>query len=203
VDAAAPVYSGSFKTCKGDIECPSGHCVDGVCCDTACKDACHSCALPGRVGTCSLVDVGTDPRGDCGGPGNCSQTCGAGGVCVPARGGNECAVSKCTGATTGAGASYCNASGASCPASTSTFDCTPYICESALGGCRGSCDSSSQCAAGYRCSTEGKCVPSAQASSSGGCYVGGGAREQGEGVPLAGVGLAVAVLARRRRRRAA
>src|SRR5690606_5530270 len=53
--------------CESGAECTSGSCVDGVCCDSACDNACESCGLPGALGTCSLVPVGTTPEPACGG----------------------------------------------------------------------------------------------------------------------------------------
>lgn len=47
--------------CTRDEECASGHCSDGVCCDTACDRQCEACDLPGSRGKCSGV-VG-EPRG--------------------------------------------------------------------------------------------------------------------------------------------
>jgi hypothetical protein len=37
------------------------HCVDQVCCDTACTEADHSCALPGREGTCLPITAAPAP----------------------------------------------------------------------------------------------------------------------------------------------
>ena len=31
------------EVCSGDSQCVSGHCVDGVCCDTGCDSLCESC----------------------------------------------------------------------------------------------------------------------------------------------------------------
>ena len=54
--------------CKIDRQCASGHCVDGVCCNTACNLPCQRCT---NIGVCDWVDVGDDDRNDCG---RC-QTC--------------------------------------------------------------------------------------------------------------------------------
>jgi hypothetical protein len=43
-------------SCNKDSECKGGHCVDGVCCESACGDACSACsqARTGRSdGTCA------------------------------------------------------------------------------------------------------------------------------------------------------
>lgn len=48
-------------TCSRDSDCESGHCTDGVCCNTACDGQCESCDMPGSRGTCSPVRG--EPRG--------------------------------------------------------------------------------------------------------------------------------------------
>lgn len=52
------VGSVSFgMACSSTSECPAGHCVDGVCCDTAAASCgqCQACNLPGSPGTCAPV----------------------------------------------------------------------------------------------------------------------------------------------------
>ncbi len=69
--------------CVADSDCSSDHCVDGVCCDSACNGTCQACAevMTGQAdGTCSPVTDGTDPQGDCAGAyacvhGGCAVTC--------------------------------------------------------------------------------------------------------------------------------
>ena len=48
------------KTCTVGAQCASGFCVDGVCCDKACDGSCESCALTGKVGTCSPIKNAAD-----------------------------------------------------------------------------------------------------------------------------------------------
>ena len=79
---------------KADCESGSSECVDGVCCDTACDDACFSCALPGKEGLC-LPFAGLDP-GACDGVERCSPD----GVCGKAPGescgpSSDCASGLC------------------------------------------------------------------------------------------------------------
>src|SRR3954465_7646679 len=38
------------QACGCDADCVSGHCVDGVCCSTACNEGCKTCSAPGSVG---------------------------------------------------------------------------------------------------------------------------------------------------------
>ncbi len=56
--------------CAHDSDCTSatesGHCADGVCCDSACTGVCESCNLTGTVGTCTAIAANTDPDGECG-----------------------------------------------------------------------------------------------------------------------------------------
>lgn len=63
-------------TCSDGSVCSTGNCVDGVCCDTACDGTCQACNLAGHVGTCTPIDDGTDPAGECGAGSVCD---GAGG----------------------------------------------------------------------------------------------------------------------------
>jgi hypothetical protein len=41
--------------CSTSDQCSSSHCVRGVCCNEACDDACHSCALNSEPGVCVAV----------------------------------------------------------------------------------------------------------------------------------------------------
>src|SRR4051812_44913979 len=72
-DAASDGGRDNGRRCTSADGCASGHCVEGVCCDTSCTDACHSCAVTGRLGTCSPLGAGTrdgrcptGPAGSCG-----------------------------------------------------------------------------------------------------------------------------------------
>jgi len=55
----------SAASCGSDAECTTGHCADGVCCNTACAGACDACNLPGKTGQCTLVDPGSDGTPSC------------------------------------------------------------------------------------------------------------------------------------------
>ena len=57
------------NTCTAGAQCASGFCVDGVCCDRACDGSCESCALTGKVGTCSPIKNAADDS--CGGDSIC------------------------------------------------------------------------------------------------------------------------------------
>jgi hypothetical protein len=58
--------------CDSELQCESGFCVEGVCCNTACDTECHSCLAAntsGKQGKCLPVGDGSDPYSDCGGEG--------------------------------------------------------------------------------------------------------------------------------------
>jgi hypothetical protein len=69
------------EACTFGPECFSGHCVDGVCCDSSCSGSCQSClgASTGSVdGVCDFVISGLDPDNECVVPGD---VCNGSGVC--------------------------------------------------------------------------------------------------------------------------
>ncbi len=45
--------------------CAGGHCVDGVCCNTACDGPCVGCASLETLGSCTPHGEGSDPEDDC------------------------------------------------------------------------------------------------------------------------------------------
>ena len=71
-------------TCADDVECASGFCVDGLCCESVCRGSCTACDLEGSEGMCAPIPDGESPRGE-------RDACGAGeacfdGVCASASG---------------------------------------------------------------------------------------------------------------------
>jgi hypothetical protein len=89
--------------CTRDSQCLSDHCVDGVCCDAACTGDCQYCAYAGaRLGVCSPVDVGDDPKTKCqaasGGSPDCAGACDSSGQCAFPEMGKSCGLcSACDG----------------------------------------------------------------------------------------------------------
>ncbi|MDF3070348.1 MAG: uncharacterized protein K0R38_5949 [Polyangiaceae bacterium] len=65
--------------CSDDTQCEKSnpHCVDGVCCNTICKEQCEACDIEGDEGTC--LPVTGEPHGTreaCGGDGSsCNGAC--------------------------------------------------------------------------------------------------------------------------------
>jgi hypothetical protein len=198
---ATPPVSGRAQVCTKDAECASGHCVDHVCCDSTCVGTCVSCALPASPGICAFVPFGLDPRGSCGAASACVATCSGAGACIGATGSSVCAPSTCIDATRGEGLALCSGAGGACSSEARVaFDCAPYACVGAFGACASQCASTSDCAPGLDCDvTSGHCLPPANGGSGGGCVAGGGGPERGvaAGAVLA---LALALVARGRRR---
>jgi hypothetical protein len=176
--AAPPPITASFQRCTKSSECTTGHCVDGICCDTACNETCHSCVLPGSVGTCAPEPPGVDLRQECGIAASCSATCNGSGGCVGATAGTQCAPSKCVSPSSGVGPTLCVEAGARCPSDVAVaFDCAPYACEPAFGACRATCSQSTDCAGGFLCDTASRtCVTPAADTSDGGCSTARGER---------------------------
>jgi hypothetical protein len=137
--------------CTAASQCASGHCVDGVCCDLACDGLCSACNLAGKVGRCSLVADGMDPRevcatepaSSCGRDGSCDGK----GACRRYGAGTECRATSCTGSTRTL-ASTCDGSGA-CVAG-QTQSCAPYLC-GASGQCLDRCEGDQHCVSPSRC----------------------------------------------------
>lgn len=148
--------------CASATACASGHCIDGVCCNSACTGACQACAaalhqVAAGDGTCAPAKVGTDPHGDC--PVQAPTSCGTTGEC---DGAGACAY---FGPTTACGPTVCSngqqvgqvcVAPGSCAPSGGPVPCFPYPCGAA--SCQTSCTSSADCAdAKYVC-VAGACV---------------------------------------------
>jgi hypothetical protein len=70
------------QSCTSNAACSSGHCVDGVCCDSSCNGTCEACTAAkkgsGNDGTCGPIKSGTDPDDECNG----SHVCDGNGACT-------------------------------------------------------------------------------------------------------------------------
>ena len=113
------------QSCGAATECGSGHCVDGVCCSSACNTPCRSCGLVNSLGKCTDVPAGKpDPSATvaCSG----SQACDGKGGCKKANGQSCAAASEC-------GSGNC-VDGACCD-----LACTATCYGCAVGGNVGKC----------------------------------------------------------------
>jgi hypothetical protein len=77
--------------CEFDGDCASDHCVDGVCCDTACAGDCESCRADETSGKCTAVADGTYPEGECTDGALCTDgACAAPAAPAPKANGEAC-----------------------------------------------------------------------------------------------------------------
>lgn len=150
--------------CRFDVECGSGHCADGVCCDTVCDGVCEGCTAArkgsGVDGVCGAVPPERDPADACvvseGGPCSEAAQCATGfcedGVCCQSACDGQCEACDVSGSVgicvpvTGAP----HAGHAACQS-----EAPPDVCDTRV------CDGvdRTQCAA-----TVGPCVPFACAA---------------------------------------
>lgn len=147
------------EQCDLARQCSSEHCIDGVCCNSACGESCFSCAAvhTGKPdGTCSPVLAGSDPRDSCAVSGG---TCGHDGMCDGTGNCRLAAANMPCGAESCQAGSYtpprfCDGKG-SCGPTAASKSCSPYSC----GGtkCNTTCIDSSNCSADHYCSS-GSCT---------------------------------------------
>ncbi len=155
-------------SCGADGDCLSLRCVDGVCCDTGCTEACNACDLPSSKGTCSPTSGA--PRA---GHASCAPylTCSAG-ACGP----------SCT-------------SDASC-ASTAWCDGSRCVTKQALGAtCAGDVQCASGfCRDGHCCggACDGQCEACGESGSLGSCVAITGAPRGGRAACAGGEGACAA-----------
>jgi hypothetical protein len=70
-------------SCKIPVDCASGFCIDGVCCDAPCTGTCTACSAlkkgSGQDGVCGFIGAGLNPDSEC--AKQPQATCGTTGVC--------------------------------------------------------------------------------------------------------------------------
>ena len=147
-----PVTKHQGDACVSTDTCDTGHCVDGVCCNSSCDGVCQACNLPSTRDFCTTVPVG--------------QPLGIGKSCVTS-------LAACAGQCDGTGAMACHypdattvcarscASSSSesdrgcdgagaCGAASTTASCTNHlVC--AGTGCLTQCAQTSDCLPSYAC----------------------------------------------------
>jgi hypothetical protein len=163
--------------CASPDECKTGNCVDGVCCDTGCPGVCKSCAVQGRLGTCSDIPAGL-PDGQGGCPAAAEASCGNDGTCNGAGGcrrwgqSTMCRGPSCpAGGTTLTQAAFCDGQGGCPPGQTQS--CGSYRCDGSNNMCRTTCTGNDDCngrvcdtatgscgksVVGSRCATDAECA---------------------------------------------
>lgn len=153
VESSAPLPVAS--PCSNSAECATGHCVDGLCCNTLCDGVCERCDANGSEGQCSPIEAGLDPDSECKGAGDgqgpCAGSCDGSGACSFPDESTSCGERSC--ADGAESAEVCNGAGA-CEQIES--DCGLYVCGE--DRCQPSCSSDADCADGAYCFSE-QCLP--------------------------------------------
>ncbi len=143
-------------SCGGDVECLSGYCIDGLCCDSDCHGQCEACNVPGRLGLCTPVEGA--PRGNrppcAAGTPVCGGTCDGtdGDRCAYPGAETQCSEAACE-ESTAIEAASCDNTGHCMVAERN--DCATYRCDGVL--CATDCASDADCAAGNYC-VQGECL---------------------------------------------
>jgi hypothetical protein len=179
--ACIPLGTGPTGTeCRSSNQCVSGFCADGLCCSSACGNACDSCHLIGSLGTCVATPAGLPGVPACapylcaGIVTSCPTTCltdsscvashrCSAGACVPkpangtvCTGGSECFSGHC------ANGFCCNtACGADCDACDSQGN--PGTCATSLAGRQGNPG------CGYLCNGVSQTCPTGPCSGNAAC----------------------------------
>lgn len=151
--------------CTTDGECKSGHCVDGLCCSTACPGNCQACNLPGTEGTCTNA-IGSPPpnRQPCAGTGSCLGQCNGQPECFYPGKSTPCGEASCDGNSL-VPVPTCDGAGA-CHSSAGR-DCGDFACDGTNRVCFTSCTTIAECAGGRVCQTASHSCASQGASCDG------------------------------------
>ena len=130
-------------SCGSDAQCGTGHCVDGVCCDTACTGQCEACNVAGSAGVCSpVVGAPRDGRAACATDGStCGGACDGSQRAACTYPGSQCRAETACASGVKTDAASCDGSG-HCPARVQE-SCVPATCTTDAD-----CSSSDYCAAG-------------------------------------------------------
>ena len=163
--------------CAADSQCANGHCVDNLCCNSACDGQCEACDVAGSPGKCTAV---TDKKPHGGRPAcvsdpqypACAGQCDGKNLlaCVFPGAGTSCRDASCTNDVATLPAS-CTGTGTCSPAQQQACQ-APNGCDATATICENGCASDRDCAVNKYCSG-GVCVPTlplgASCSTSGQC----------------------------------
>ncbi len=155
-DASADVQMPPLKLgvkCSLASDCESGHCVEGLCCDSACTGGCLTCATATQLGRCAPRPAYATPRDS-----SCTRqavsTCGRTGFCDGSGGcalqdsGTHCAARACLSSSLLQPVRTCDGRG-SCIAE-KPIACAPYMCIGTTCSVP-SCRETKDCPAGMVC----------------------------------------------------
>jgi len=141
------------EACTCHDACESGHCVDGVCCASACDQTCEACNVQGSEGSCAAVPAGELPPDSRQCEALDPSTCGTDGTCDGNRGcrlhpdGTVCKAGRCEGDSV-TDVFACQA-GACEPGA--NIVCSPFGCNEDTSSCYAGCFNNGQCAMGESC----------------------------------------------------
>ena len=133
----------------GAVQCTSGFCADGVCCDVACSVPCESCNQTGSLGLCSYIPAGqSDPACNASDATTCGYTgqCDGLGSCTLYPEDSPCGSSSCSGTVENTPPT-CDGQG-NCRDS-QLVDCSPFLCTN--GTCTQICKTDADCDVGHQC----------------------------------------------------
>jgi hypothetical protein len=175
------------STCSVAADCGSGHCVDGVCCDTPCTGQCEWCG-GSTPGTCKATPPGAPPgdRAACSGTGVCAGQCDGTrrDSCVYSSTDTQCAAATCDGDDRVA-AGTCDGAGSCSPGTPE--DCGSYTCDATTGTCKLDCSRDADCRAGFVCiASDCKPAPDSDAGDDAGDGTAGTAGAGGNGATSGG-----------------
>jgi hypothetical protein len=146
-------------TCSGGTECAMGFCVEGVCCNTSCSQACYSCRQTNTTqadGQCAPVKSGTAHGSDC--TTTSATSCGTDGKCDGSGGcrkwpsGTSCGSESCPAGTNNhTSGGSCDGNG-SCGGGGSNTCPNNLMCNGSTNKCRTSCGGDGDCVSTYFCS---------------------------------------------------
>jgi hypothetical protein len=138
------------QACASAIECGSGFCADGRCCESACDQPCYACNLGTTLGRCVPQVAGSHDDGACGaGTSVCGQACDGLGTCAFAVTTVSCGTTASCSAGVKKVADHCDGAGACADAGTRL--CGGYQCRDAVE-CGTSCADDAGCTPDYFCS---------------------------------------------------
>ena len=170
-DGKGECRAASGQQCAKAADCATGHCVDKVCCASACSASCHACNVSGKAGTCAPIPAGQQDlaaTSPCSG----SKACDGMGSCKPGNG-SACSADKacasgfcadfvCCDQACGATCFDCNVSGKAgtcAPVPAGSQDLSALSACGGTGACDGkgacklgagrACKQASDCASGY------------------------------------------------------
>jgi hypothetical protein len=188
---------GEQGSCNSDVECTSGHCVDHVCCDSACggndTSDCQACSVAAGAmtdGTCSPIAAGHLCRASAGECDEAESCDGVHGACPDD--GFKSGATVCRAATgTCDVAETCTGSSATCPADHLADD--TIVCRAAAGACdvaercdgaHANCPTDELAASGTVCAAASECLEAASCNGTGaGCPA---AAPRADGSPCTG-----------------